>query len=134
MFFKGVNMESKIKKFFKSKSIAVVGASRDKAKYGYKVFHLLKSKGYTVYPVNNKIKELDGETVYSSIENIEEHIDAVSIIIPPAGADSIMEQIYSKGIKSVWFQPGAESYKLIRYCTAHKIEVIYHKCVLVEAY
>ena len=126
-------MEKLIKKYFKSKNIAVIGASSNKSKYGYKVFHLLNTLGYNTFPINTKIKELDGQKVYNDIMEIEENIDAVSFIIPPERAEPILEKINELNISLVWFQPGAESYKLIRYCNAHKINVIYHKCVLVEA-
>lgn len=126
-------MKELIKKYFKSKNIAVVGASSDRSKFGYKVYHILKSLGYNVFPVNNSIKELDGNFVYDSIEHIDDKIDAVSMIIPPSNAENVMEQINNKNIPIVWFQPGAESYKLIRYCNTHNIDVIYQKCVLVEA-
>ncbi len=126
-------MDKLIKKYFKSKNIAVVGASSNKNKYGYKVFKTLLNLGYNVYPINPKIKELEGVKVYKKISDIEENIDAVSFIIPPEQADSVLEEVNNKGIKIVWFQPGAESYKLIRYCNTHKIDVIFHKCVLVEA-
>lgn len=126
-------MNKLINKYFASENIAVVGASSNKGKFGYKVYHLLKSLGYNVFPVNNHIKELDGDTVYDSIEHIQEHIDAVSMIIPPSAAEQVLEQIHESKIPIVWFQPGAESYKLIRYCNTHNIDVIYQKCVLVEA-
>ncbi len=125
-------MDKIIKNYFSSKNIAIVGTSSDTDKYGYKVFHLISHKGYNVFPVNPKIKEIDGIKVYPSIESIEQDIDAVSIIIPPQNADIVLEEISRKKIKIVWFQPGAESYKLIRFCKTHNIEAIYHKCVLVE--
>ncbi len=126
-------MDKNVKDYFNSRKIAVVGASSNKAKYGYKVFNLLKNMGYDVYPVNPKIKVLDEVKVYKSISEIEGDIDAVSIIIPPERADSVLEEIDAKKIPIVWFQPGAESFKLIRYCNSHNIEVIYNRCVLVDA-
>ncbi len=125
-------MDKIIKKYFSSKNIAVVGTSNDTNKYGYKVFHLISHKDYNIFPVNPKIKEIDKIKVYPSIESIEQDIDAVSIIIPPQNAEKVLEEISSKKIKIVWFQPGAESFKLIRFCNTHNIDVIYHKCVLVE--
>lgn len=126
-------MEKLVKDYFNSKKIAVVGASSNKSKYGYKVFDLLKGMGYEVYPVNPKLKTLDDVKVYKSISEIEEQIDAVSIIIPPERCDAVLEEIEAKHIPIIWFQPGAESYKLIRYCNNHNINVIYNRCVLVDA-
>ena len=102
-------MEKIIKKYFKSKNIAVVGASSDKNKYGYKVFKMLINLGYNVFPINPKLKELDGIKVFKKISDIEENIDAVSFIIPPEQAESVLEEVNKKGIRIVWFQPGAES-------------------------
>ena len=126
-------MEKLIADYFNSKNIAVVGASTDKSKFGYRVFKLLKMKGYNAIPVNPKIEELDGVKAYPDIASIEGDIDAVSFIIPPDRAMPVLEQIKERGIDLVWFQPGAESYKLTRYCESNDIRAIYHRCVLVEA-
>jgi len=47
-----------IKAFLNRKNVfAVVGASRDPGKYGYKVYDDLKNAGYQVYPVNPNVKK-----------------------------------------------------------------------------
>ena len=45
----------------KSNSIALIGSSNDPRKYGNKILLDLTKKGYTVYPVNKKEKEIEGK-------------------------------------------------------------------------
>ena len=48
----------------KSNSIALIGSSNDPRKYGNKILLDLTKKGYTVYPVNKKEKEIEGLKAY----------------------------------------------------------------------
>jgi predicted CoA-binding protein len=54
------NIESPASKFIAAKSFAVAGASRDRSKYGNKVFQALVTSGHTVYPLNPSAPEIEG--------------------------------------------------------------------------
>ena len=55
----------------KNKTIALVGASNDPTKYGNKILLNLKSKGFNVIPVNNKVEEVDSSPSYKSVPDIK---------------------------------------------------------------
>lgn len=116
----------------KLKNWAVVGASQDTSKFGYKVYKKLKNKGYNVYPVNPGLEEIDGEKCYHSIYDITDAIDVISLIVNPKIGIGVIEAANEKGIKNVWCQPGAESKELIEKAKAYGIKIIYNECVLVE--
>ena len=73
-----------IKYLFEPKSIAVIGASANKKKIGFKVVDNIKDSGYkgSVYPINPKGGEILGYKVYKAIEDLEEDIDLATICVP----------------------------------------------------
>jgi len=91
------------------KTFAVVGASRDRNKFGYQVFRFLKSAGYTVFPVNPNARSLDGDRVYDSINDISESIDCVVTVVPPEITATAVGEAVRLGIPYIWMQPGSES-------------------------
>ncbi len=125
-------MEKLINKFRKSEKIAVIGASDNKSKYGYKVYMKLKKERYNVFPVNPNKNSINGDKVHDSITEIEDKIDSVSIVVNPKIGKKVIREVKKEGITLVWFQPGAYDSKILEYCKNNNIEVIYERCVLVD--
>lgn len=117
---------------FDLKNWAVVGATTDTSKFGYKVFKKLQSRGFHVYPVNPKLEEIEGVKCYASISDIMDPIDVISLIVNPQIGMEVVEKAKEMGIKNIWCQPGAESPELIDQAESYGINIIYHECVLVE--
>lgn len=129
---KGAYMDALITRFSKVRSVAVVGATDNPEKFGYKVLHKLIDSGKKVFPVHPVKKEIDGIAVYASIAEINEPIDAISLIVNPTAGMQAVQQAYEKGIRLVWCQPGAESDALIAWCISHDVDCIHNRCVLVD--
>lgn len=123
-------MEDLIKEFLLQKNFAVVGSFRNESKYAYKILKNLKQKGYEVYPVNPKLKEVEGLKCYPTILDIPITVDVVDIVTPPAVTEQIVKQCFKKGITRIWLQPGAESETAIRFCQENNIKVIYNACIM----
>ena len=122
-----------IKEFLKKENVfAVVGVSRNPAKYGHQVYKDLKEAGYTVYPVNPNIDEIFGERCYHSLSELPEKPDVVDTVAPPVVTEKIVEECKELGIERVWMQPGSESEKGINFCTRNKIKVVHDACVMVK--
>ncbi|MGM0439198.1 MAG: CoA-binding protein [Patescibacteria group bacterium] len=120
-----------ITRFLNKENIfAVVGASDDHDKYGYKVFKKLKNKGYEVFPVNPNCEEILGQKTYNTIKDLPKKPDVVETVVPPKVTERIAKQCKEMGIKKVWMQPGSESKKAIDFCHQNNIEVIHNKCVI----
>ena len=100
---------SSIEDFLDGDTYAVVGASRNRSKYGNKVFRAYQQMGRTVYPVNPFAETVEGQVAYSTLQEVSEPIHGVSIIVPPESADEVIRQAHELGIHHIWFQPGAES-------------------------
>lgn len=90
-----------IKYLFEPRSIAVIGASHEKEKIGYKVFENILQGGYKgkVYPINPKGGEVLGHKVYSSIEDVPGVVDMACIVIPAKFVFDAVKSCAKKGVK-----------------------------------
>ena len=87
--------------------IALVGASNDKSKFGYKIYKDLISKGYDVTPVNPKEILIEGVKSIQSVELMEQKPDIIDFVIPPAIALEEVKKLEINGYDNFWFQPGS---------------------------
>ena len=73
-----------IRYLFEPQSIAVIGASHDTTKIGYKVVQNIVQSGYRgqIYPVNPQGGDVLGLRAYRSVEEIGGEVDVASIVIP----------------------------------------------------
>lgn len=111
---------------------AVVGATAKKEKYGYKIFRMLKDRGYTAYAVNPFYDEIDGEMCYNALMDLPEQVDCVSIVVAPERAMDWLDAIRESGIRRVWFQPGTFTGDVLEKAESLGLETVYGHCVLME--
>jgi predicted CoA-binding protein len=105
--------QDKVASFLAGKRFAVVGASRDRAKYGNKVLRAYQQNNLEVFPVNPSVDEVEGLQAYSDLKSLPASIDGVSIVTPPRVTERAVEEAIHLGLKNVWLQPGAESQRAI---------------------
>lgn len=91
------------------KSVAILGASADRNKYGNKAVRAYAQQGYTVYPINPKEAEIEGLTAYRSVLDVPARPDMVSVYLPPPVLLKVLPEIAQKGCAELWLNPGAES-------------------------
>lgn len=91
------------------KSVAIIGASKDRSKYGNKAVRAFLQQGYKVYPVNLNETEIEGLPVFSSIGDVPERPDMVSVYVQPKVLLDLLPKIAAKGCDELWLNPGAES-------------------------
>jgi len=125
-------MEDLIEEFINQRVWAVVGASTDPDKFGHQIFRDLRAAGYTVYGVNPRGGEVDGQTVYPTLSNLPERPAVVDLVVPPEITQKIVRQCEELGLKRVWMQPGSESEAAIRFCQEHGIRVVHSVCAMIE--
>ena len=94
-------------------SVAIIGASQDRRKYGNKAVRAYHDNGYRVYPINPNEEEVEGLRTYPSIDAVPDEIDYVSLYVPPAVGIKLLPAIAAKGPKELWLNPGSESDELI---------------------
>ena len=96
-----------------AQTIAIIGASNDRGKYGNKAVRAFAAGGWTVYPVNPKEEVIEGLKCYASILDVPEPIDRVSIYIAPRYGKRILGDIAAKKPKEVFFNPGTEDEEIL---------------------
>jgi predicted CoA-binding protein len=117
------------------KTIAVIGASTNRRKYGNIILRDLARKGYDVIPVNPAQKEVEGLPVVSQLSDLPKETDLLIFVVPAfVGIDMAREAI-ALGFTRLWFQPGAESGEIIRLLDSSEgIAGRYHDCVMLKTF
>jgi len=92
----------------KSRTVAIIGASPDRSKFGNKALRAWRQQGYRVIPINPHASEVEGERAYASVLDVPEAIDEASVYVPPEIGLALMGEIKAKGIPVVWLNPGAD--------------------------
>ena len=95
------------------RTVAIVGASSDRSKYGNKSVRAHQQAGYAVFPVNPKGGEIEGLTAYSNLSEIPVALDRISVYLPPRLGQRVLPEIAEKGCDELWLNPGTESDELI---------------------
>ena len=96
------------------KNFAVLGATTDTKKYGYKIVQRLCEIGKTVYPVSPKYDEVYGLKAYKDLLEIERPIDVVVFVINKKFASQYIAEMRELGIGFDWMQPGTYDDILIK--------------------
>jgi uncharacterized protein len=94
-------------------SVAVIGASSARHKYGNRAVRAYLRQGWTVYPVNPNESAVEGLQTFASILDIPAEVDRASLYVPPAIGQTLLDGISRKGVKELFVNPGAESDDLI---------------------
>jgi len=95
-------------------TIAIVGASANRGKYGNRAVRAYAHRGYDVYPIHPHAVSIEGFRAYRSIGELPvPGLDRISLYVPPAVGLQILDDLASKPAREIWLNPGAESPELI---------------------
>ena len=95
------------------RSVAVIGASNDRRKYGNKALRAFAARGYTVYPINPHEREIEGHRAYASVLDVPGTIDMATVYVRPEAGVRVMEELASKQVPEVWLNPGADEPRVV---------------------
>ena len=107
------------------KTVAVVGASSDRRKFGNKALRAYQSEGYTVIAINPNEREVEGIRAYGSVLDVPGPIDMATVYVQPDVALGLLDEFERKQIPEIWVNPGAESDELMSRATERKLNVIF---------
>jgi predicted CoA-binding protein len=108
-----------------SKTVAVVGASNDRRKYGNKALRAYKAEGHHVIPINPNEREVEGIPAYASVLDVPGPIDMATVYVPPDVGLRLLPEFQQKDIKEIWINPGAEDDALMAEAERRKLNVIF---------
>jgi predicted CoA-binding protein len=127
-----MDSDDNIDRFLEGRPHAVVGASRDRSKYGNKVLRAYLQRNRPVFAVNPHADEVEGLRAFATLSSAPQPIHGVSIVTPPAISEQVTADAIALGIGHLWFQPGAESKAAVSAAQAAGLNVIFGgPCALV---
>ena len=94
-------------------TVAVIGASNDRSKYGNRAVRAYRAEGYRVFPVNPRQASIEGLKVYASILDIPGPVDRATVYLPPERTLQVLEEIARNGVRELFLNPGSESGEVI---------------------
>lgn len=106
------------------KTIAIIGASNDRAKFGNKAVRALLQQGYEVFPVNPKEETIEGLRAFKSITDVPVRPHKISVYLPPPVLLKVLPAIAAKGCDELWLNPGTESEEVLAEAEQLKLNVI----------
>ncbi len=91
------------------KTVAIIGASNDRRKYGNKAVRAYVKQGYTVYPVNPNESQVETLPAWKSIKDVPVRPERISVYVPPQVLIRLLPDIAARGCDELWLNPGTES-------------------------
>jgi acetate---CoA ligase (ADP-forming) len=90
-------------RLFEPRSVAIIGASRERGKIGAEILHNVLSAGFRgeVYPINPSAAEIEGARCYPRLSDVPGSVDLAVISVPAAAAPAAIDDCVAKGVKAV---------------------------------
>ena len=88
---------------FSPRSVAVVGASRDRGSIGFAILHnlVLAELGGAIFPVNPHAAAVHSLKCYPSISEIPDPVDLAVVAVPKAAVRGVVEEALAKGVRGL---------------------------------
>jgi predicted CoA-binding protein len=106
-------------------TIAIVGASSNRRKFGNKAVRAYLAKGYQVFPVNLREHFIEGVPTYLTVRDIPvTELDRISVYLPPETVLSVLPDLVHKPAREIWLNPGSDNREVIARAHALGLPVI----------
>lgn len=115
-----------------AKVIAVVGMSNKPVRASLQIGRFLKAVGYTIYPLNPNLSQIDGLTVYPTLADVPEPIDIVDVFRRSEFLGDVVDQAIAVKAKVVWGQLGVYDEAAAAKARAAGITIIMDTCIKVS--
>jgi predicted CoA-binding protein len=107
------------------KTVAVVGASSNRRKFGNKALRAFQAQGYHVIPINPNEREVEGMATFASVKDVPGSIDMATVYVPPDVTLRLLDDFQQKQIPEIWVNPGAEDDAVMAEARRRGINVIF---------
>ncbi len=108
-----------------AKTVAVVGASSDRSKFGNKALRAFVAEGYRVVPVNPNETQVEGLPTYASVLDVPGDIDMATVYVQPDVTLRLLDEFERKAIPEIWINPGAEDDAVMAEARRRKMNVVF---------
>ncbi len=113
-------------------TVAVVGASRDRRKFGNKSVRAHDACGWTVYPVHPTETSIEGLPAFASLADLPTPVRRVSLYLPAAVGATLAAELAALAADEVYVNPGAEGPELRAALAAHDVQNVRYACSIVD--
>lgn len=114
-----------------SRTVAVVGASADRQKYGNKSVRAHLKACWKVYPVNPRAEEIEGLKCYPSVAAIPGKLDRITVYLPASASLGLLQEWADRKPGECFFNPGSDDPEVIEKAEALGLPVI-EACSIVD--
>ena len=111
-------------------TVAVIGASSNRSKFGNKALRAFARQGYTVIPINPTETEVEGVRAYPSVMDVPGTIDIATVYVPGSVGVRILDDLARKGIPEVWLNPGADDRQVVEKARALGLKTVQHCSII----
>ncbi len=118
-----------------TRTVAVLGASDNPARPSNEVFgYLARHSGYTLYPVNPNVTEVDGVPAYPRLADLPETPDMVDVFRRRQDLPAVLEEVLALPArpKYLWLQQGLRDETVAEAARAAGITVVQDRCLKVD--
>ena len=95
------------------RTVAIIGASSDRRKFGNKALRAFAQQGYTVFAINPHETEIEGHPVFASVLDVPGPIDMATVYVRPEAGVRVMEDLAAKKVAEIWLNPGADGPEVV---------------------
>ncbi len=106
------------------KTVAIIGASNYRRKYGNKAVRAYLQQGYSVYPVNPNESQIESLPVFKSIQDVPVRPERTSVYIPPHVLLTLLPDIAARGCDELWLNPGTDSPEVVAEAERLRLNVV----------
>ncbi|MGC8565364.1 MAG: CoA-binding protein [Thermoplasmata archaeon] len=124
--------ENILKILLETRTIAVIGASKERTKPSRSVMRYLMRHGYKCYPVNPTADNIGGIKSYKTILDIPYDIDVADVFLPSEKVINIVNDVIKKKVRVLWMQEGIVNEEAAKVAREHGITVMMDKCMMTE--
>jgi uncharacterized protein len=115
-----------------TRTIAIVGLSKNELRASHFVGYYLKRHGYRVIPVNPREKEILGETCYASLADVPVPVDVVNVFRAPDALPEIARDAVAIKAAALWCQFGVINEEGARIAEDGGLTVVMDRCLKIE--
>lgn len=112
-------------------TVAVLGASSDRGKFGNIAVRAHLQQGYRVFPVNPKGGTIEGLETYRSLSDIPETLNRITVYLPPAVLVSTLDEIAATPHDELYLNPGTDAPEVLERATELGLDPI-RACSVVD--
>jgi uncharacterized protein len=122
-----------INEFLEPRKFALIGLSRNAKSFSRLAFKELRAKGYTIYPVNPNLDEVDGVKCYRDIAQLPQDVRHAVFMTPKDKTSGAVVEGIDHGFTHIWLQQGAETPDAISTASEKGVKLVSKTCLLMHA-